>query len=343
MSATDRTRVLVTGATGFLGGRALRALSTRADVEPIAACRNPIRLPDWFTGQVRSGDLLDPDYRRDVVRDVDVICHLGTWGAFWGHRREERTHFLEPAVDLVNQAVAAGARRFVLAATVAIATPSRDGTAVGDFAPARYTGFWPHADRLIDLDRHLRESSGAGTEMVTLRLGHFVGAGNALGLVSALAPRLRTRLVPWLNGGRARLALVGDHDLGEGVARAALAPGLDSYESFNICGPEFPTARTVIEFIADEIGAPAPWFSVPYRAGYAFGGLMEALHPVLPGADPFLTRSLVHVAEDWWCPSDYATAKLGYLPTQDWRDAVRENLRWLRDQPHTWPRLAQAV
>jgi nucleoside-diphosphate-sugar epimerase len=340
---TSPTRVLITGATGFLGGQVLAALRADPRAEPIAACRTPARLPEDFTGEVRAGDLLDAGYRRSVVRGVDVVCHAGTWGAFWGHAEQERRHFLEPALDLLDNARAAGVRRFLLASTVAVGTPSRQGAPVDDFSPAARTGFWPHADALIELDRHMRETSGQGTEMVTLRLGHFAGAGNTLGMVPALLPRLRTRMVPWLAGGRARLALVADSDLGQGMALAALADGLDPYESFHICGPEFPTMREVLEFIAAETGLPAPRISVPYGAGYAFGRLMELLHPVLPGSSPFLTRSLVHVAEDWYCPSDYAGRKLGYRPQKDWRTAVRETLTERAAQGYAWPRLAQAA
>lgn len=124
-------------------------------------------------------------------------------------------------------------------------------------------------------------------------------------------------------------------------ALAATAEGLDDYESFNICGPEFPTAR--IELICEETGFPRPWFSVPYGGGYAFGWLMENLHPVLPGASPFLTRSLVHVSEDWYCPGDYAARKLGYVPCKNWRVAVREALADRAAQGYRWPRLAQAA
>lgn len=336
-------RVLVTGATGFLGGNVLAALGARGGVEAIAACRTPDKLPPDFTGEVRPGDLLDAGYRRAAVEGVDVVCHTGTWASFWGHAVQERTHFFEPARDLVDQAVAAGVGRFLLASTVAVAAPRRDGEPVGDFATTRPTGFWPHLDRLIDLDAHMREQSGRGTQMVTMRLGHFVGAGNQIGVVAALAPRLRTRLVPWVARGRARLPLVGDRDLGQAFALAATAEGLDHYESFNICGPKFPTTREVIEFMCDETGFPRPWFSVPYGAGYAFGWAMEKLHPLLPGTSPFLTRSLVHVSEDWYCPVGYATGKIGYVPVKDWRVAMREALADRAQHGYRWPPLAQAA
>lgn len=184
-----------------------------------------------------------------------------------------------------------------------------------------------------------RPEAFPGAQMVTMRLGHFVGAANTLGMVPALVPRLRTRLVPWLAGGRARLP-VADTDLGEAFALAATAEHLDDYESFNIVGPTVPTARGVIEFIADETGSPRPAFSVPYAAGYAFAWLMETLHPVLPGPAPFLTRSLVHVSENWNCSNAHATRTLGYTPRKHWRTAVRESLTAGETQGHPWPRLA---
>ena len=335
------TTVLVTGATGFLGGNVLTAVAALPDVTVVAACRRPARLPAGFDGEVRAGDLDDPAYRRQVVKGVDVVCHTASAASMWGHPREERERFLAPAVDFVDRAVEAGVGRFILAGTVAMSPPPEGGAPLDDGAETRHSGFWPHLDRLIDLDRHMAAKAGQGTQTVLLRLGHFVGVGNSVGLVPALVPRLRTRLVPWLDRGRRRLPLVSDTDLAAAFALAATAPGLADYESFHIVGPELPTLREVIDHIAVTAGCPRPWVSVPQRLGYVAGGLMERLPPVLPGRSPFLTRSIVYLCEDWYCTNDHAGRTLGYVPRKGWRLAVDEQLQGLAAAGYPWPRLSQ--
>ena len=330
--------VLVTGATGFLGRRILGALKDQG-VNAVAACRDRAKLPADFQGEVRIGDLTDAAYRASVVQGMDAVCHAGTWGAFWGHAKQERDLFLLPALDLMEQSRKAGVGRFLLASTVAVADRGAKGSAIDDFAPTRKTGFWPHVDALIDIDARMQQMASPSLRMVSMRLGHFVGADNSLGLVPAIIPRLKTRLVPWLGMARARMPLVTAEDMGQAFALAATVEGLATYESFNIHSGELPTIRSVISHIAKEARVPAPLLHAPYWSGYLFGRLMEAL----PTPTPFLTRSIVHVSEDWNCPIDHARQVLGYTPNGDWRRAVAESVVERRKDGFRWPALNQAI
>lgn len=336
------TTVLVTGATGWLGGHIVAALATRPGLTVIAACRNTERLPEGFEGETRIGDLTDPDYRHSVVQGVDVVLHAGTWSSFWGHRNAERELFLEPSLDLIDQAAAAGVSRFVTASTVALGTPAARGKQVPDDDAPIKRGFWPHLDFMIDVEDHMRATAGP-MEMVSMRLGHFVGAGNSLGLVSAIIPRLATRMVPWVAGGRAHLPLVSGADMGEAFALAALARGLEPFEAIAIVGPEQPTAREVFSFVAERAGVPRPMYSVPVPAAFAFATLMEALHPILPGKAPFLTRALVHVGQNWHMDARTAAAKLGYRPRDRWQDVAIASIEERRALGFPWPALAQPL
>lgn len=339
--ADQAITVLVTGATGFLGNAVLKAFKTQHSVRIIAACRDRRRLADGFCGEVREGDLRDPDYLPRLVKDVDVICHTGTWAAMWDHQNLEQRNFYQPTLALIDAATQTGVQRFLMTSTVVIAQKQAIATGYDDFSATEKTGFWPHVDYLIDIDGHMQANAHRGMQMICLRLGHFVGAGNTLGLVPVLVPRLKTWLVPWLAGGRSRMPLVTDSDLGDAYVKACLAQSLNNYESFNICGAEFPSTREVIRYIADKSGAPTPLFSVPYPVGYGFAYTMEKLFPIVPGKDPFLTRSIVHLAEDWLCNTEYARNKLGYTPQKDWRTALDEALAELKTQDYPWPRLAQ--
>ncbi|VAW52476.1 hypothetical protein MNBD_GAMMA05-1086 [hydrothermal vent metagenome] len=138
-------------------------------------------------------------------------------------------------------------------------------------------------------------------------------------------------MVPWVAGGKARVPLVDGRDLGVAFALATQADGLNNFTSFNICGPSFPTMREIVNFIHDETGAPLPHFGVPLSGAYIFAWLMEKINPLIPG-DPFLTRAIVYLGEDWYAPSDLAKKRLGYEPKIDWKTAIKRQLEDMEKQ-----------
>lgn len=340
MSA-EKLTILITGASGFLGKAIIKSFKKSDNVTLIAACRNKQKLPASFKGEVREGDLRDQTYLKSMVQGIDVICHAGTWAAMWSHAKQEQHNFYQPTLNLIEYAIEAGVKRFLMTSTVVVAKKNKDTQLIDDFSETQKTKFWPHLDYLIDVDDYMKKNAHRGMQMVTMRLGHFVGADNKLGLVPVLVPRLKTFLVPWLATGKRRLPLVADSDLGNAFVKACSATKLLDYESFNICGTIFPTTREVINYISQKTNLATPWFSVPYPIGYLFAFIMEKLFPVMPGKSPFLTRSVVHLAEEWVCNTEYAHNKLGYQAQKDWHIAMDEALNKLKEKNYPWPYMAQ--
>lgn len=316
-------KVLVTGASGFVGSHVLDALKQREDVHLIAACRDKDKLPAGYEGEVRVGDLRDAGYRREMVKGIDVLCHAAAWSSLWGHREESRRLFLDHSLALIADAKAAGVTRFVNTSTTSAASPDHSADPMSR-GIAR--ALWPHLCNVVAIEDALRDSSGPSFQVVNLRLGIFAGHRYSLGLLPILVPRLKTHLVPWVAGGRTSLPITDGRDIGQAFAQAAIAEGLADYEGFNIVGPEVPTVHDVITFLHAEYDLPLPHFGVPFALAYPFAWLMEKLDPFVPW-EPLVTRSIIHLMEEVSVDNVKAERLLGYKARHPWREAIRVQMR----------------
>ena len=271
--------VLVTGATGFVGSHVLETLMERDDIRLIAACRDRRRLLPKFSDEVREGGLHDERYLDRLLDGVDVVCHAAAWTSLWGHAEESKALYYDPTVRLIDKAIECRVSRFLNVSSTSAAAPSESADPISPGIPRR---FWPHLCNVVAIEDYMRDHADRGCTMVNLRLGIFAGKRYALGLLPILLPRLKTHLVPWVAGGKTNVPFIDGRDIGQAFALAVMEPSLSGYASFNIVGPDLPTAREMIEFLHAEFGYPEPHFSVPFPIAYVFAWLMEKLHRFHP-------------------------------------------------------------
>jgi nucleoside-diphosphate-sugar epimerase len=317
----DKPVVLITGATGFVGSHVLKAMK-EAPVELIAACRKPEKLPEWFKGEVRSGDFRDQTYVDTLPVGVDIVIHAAAWTSMYGHRSIEEERYLKPTLHFLDAVESAGVSRFVFPSSHGAAPIGKGQNALSEGVGPAY---WPHLQVVVAIENEMRKRASDKTTMVNMRLGLFVGENYSLGLLPILTHRLKTHLVPWVDGGSPPLPLIDGADIGQAIRKAALEPSLSGFESFNIIGPSVPTMRELVTYLNKEYGYPKPHFSVPSWIAFPFAKLMRAIDPLVPW-DPLIVPAIVHLLQDFRVDNAEAIERLHYQPIVPWKKSVDRQL-----------------
>ena len=241
--------VVVTGASGFLGGHLCRAFLARGwSVRALARRPDAATLPAGVT--VARLDL--PDHvDAAALAGADALVH-----AAWATRetddaRAERQNVGGTRV-LVDAARKAGVRRIVFISSVAAAPD----------APNAYGRSKAAAEALLD------------ARDLVVRPGTILarGGGGIFGLMRDLMVKLH--VVPLFGGGRQPLQTVHVDDVCEAVARA-IERGITG--AINVAEPDPLSFRDVLRLAASRMGTRCLFIPLPFAPALAAVRTMERL------------------------------------------------------------------
>ncbi|HSB39845.1 MAG TPA: NAD(P)H-binding protein [Gaiellaceae bacterium] len=266
--------ILITGATGFIGPRVVRALRER-DLPVRALVRRSgsgtaTTLAAWGA-ELAQGDMTDAGSLRRAVEGCDVVVHLV---AIRQGRAEEFRSVMEQGTrDLVAASREAGIRRFVLMSALGTSEETRS--------------LVPYYHAKWDEEEAVR---GSGIEHVIFRPSFvFARDGGILPTFRRLA-RL-TPVTPIIGSGRQRIQPIWIEDLAAYFA-AAVDHGEAANRLFELGGPDVVSWNEFWERLKHALGMRRPSVHVPT-------GLMRVnalLTERLPGNIP-LTRDLLTMLE----------------------------------------------
>ncbi|GGK33001.1 NAD-dependent epimerase/dehydratase family protein [Nocardia camponoti] len=201
-------RVLVTGASGFLGGALVRDLVARGEHDVTILVRPTSNLADLGDAveQVRVvyGDLTDPASLVAATSGVDAVIHSAARVDERGRRQRFIAENLTATEHLLEGARANGARRFVF-----ISSPSalmdRDGGDQCDVDeslpyPTRYLNFY--SETKAAAERAVLAANTTEFATTALRPRAIWGAGDRSGPIVRLLGRTAAGSLPDLSYGR---------------------------------------------------------------------------------------------------------------------------------------------
>jgi len=290
-----RKKVLVTGASGFLGSYLVVAL-LQAGYSVRALVRNQKR-PSWIAPDLLQevewveGDILDIISLEEAMEGVEVVIHSAAMVSFVPKDRKSMYQVnVEGTAYVVNAAIEKKIGRLIHISSVAALGRVSGGGLVDERAKWREGRLQTHYARSkFQAELHAWRGHGEGLDTVIVNPSTILGFGNWEQSSCAIFKQLYEGF-PWYTSGLNGFVDVRD------VARATVlllekAQGGQRY----IINGETWTFQQLQSYIADGFGRKRPYRKVTgFLLGLAWR--VEALRAAVTGKRPLLTRESARVA-----------------------------------------------
>lgn len=323
-------KVLLTGATGFLGRTLARQLSARDHALRVLA--RPTSRLEGLPGdaEIVIGDVTDASSMQRAAQGCDAVLHAAALVRIWV---SDPTRFEEVNVGGLRNALAAArsaSARLVYTSSFIALGPSGRG-ALDASRPHPGPPFRNPYERTKALaDAVAREAATRGDDVVILYPGVVYGPGDMTeGNIVArmIADHLGGRLPALVGPADRRWSYAFVEDVAAGhVLALEKAPAGEGY----VLGGENATLGQVFALVQEIAGAAPPRLRIPYGLATLLGRA-QWLWAELTGHPPQLTHGEVGVfREEWACDSARAERELGYR-SRPLAEGLRRTIDWLRE------------
>lgn len=271
MTAGGSRRILLTGATGYVGGRLLTALEQAGHQVRCVARRPEFLRPNVGAGtEVVAADLLDRASLTSAMAGMEVAYYLvhsmGAGGAFETQDRQAARHFAEAARD-------AGMRRLIY---------------LGGLGDSRQA-LSPHLRSRHEVGDILRSS---GVQTIEFRASIVIGSGSlSFELIRALVERLPIMTTPrWVSVPAQPIAVA---DLLDYLVAALDLPD-DGHHTFEIGGADRMSYGDLMREYARQRGLRRIMIPVPVLTPWLSSLWLGLVTPVYARIGRILIESIKH-------------------------------------------------
>ncbi len=324
--------VVVTGASGFLGGRLAQLLAARgAEVTVIARSGSDLRHLAELPIRIVRAELADDEPLRSACRSATHIYHCAGCSTDWASWQA----YCDANV-IGTQAMLAAARhagqlqRFVHVST----------TDVYGYPAVPCDESQPLVDVGLPYNRSKCQGEAAvwaahrehALPITILRPATIFGPrGKAF--TTDIALLLRQRSMALFDHGRARGGFCYVDNVAEALILAGDSPATLG-RAYNVTDGTGATWKEYVHALAAGLGLRKPWLDLPSRLALPLAGVMERAYTRLPlPGRPILTRHAVELlSKDQEYPIDRARRDFGLAPAVSWSESLERSIEWLRKQ-----------
>jgi oxidoreductase len=321
-------RVVITGATGFLGGALARALAREgAEIHALARARANRSTLDGTPVTWHAGDVTDPSSLAGVLAGAAWVIHAaGRLGAAGISEEFYQRVNVDGTRNVLSAALQAKEKPRVLhLSSPGVLGPTTRGPATEDapFAPTN-----PYERSKAASEQVAREFAARGLPVVIGRPGFIYGPGDQH--VLKLFRAIRRGRFFYIDDGTHICHPTFISDAVDGML-LCLRQGR-SGEAYHICGPSPVTFRELGETIANALGVRPPSLSLPRWAAMIGATGLESLGRLIRRTPPLSRTGVAFFSEDRVFSCNKAHDELGYTPQCDLITGVTHTVAWYQQR-----------
>jgi nucleoside-diphosphate-sugar epimerase len=322
---------LVTGASGFLGGRVAQMLHERGEeVVVLARANSDLRHLSSTPVRVVRGDLSNRTALEEAVKHVRQIFHCAACSTDWAPKQ---TYFEANVVGTHNLIAAAREAtrldRFLHVSTTDIyGYPQIPCTEEHSFTDAGL----PYNQTKGQAEAVVWKAHREHRIPITIIRPATIYGPRGKDFTQEIAMLLRQRLMAYVDHGTAPGGFTYVDSVVQAMLDAAASPHTAG-QAYNIADGTGATWERYATLFAEELGTKPPWIDLSFRAAMALARILETPHACLRlRGRPLLTRHAVYLlGRNQEFPIEKAKNSFGFSPDISLEEGIRRSVAWLND------------
>jgi nucleoside-diphosphate-sugar epimerase len=322
-------KVLLTGASGFIGGHLAEELIRRG-CRVTCLVRRTSRTSGLERLRLRlvAGDYMNPASLEEALRGQDTVFHLAAvlngrdWEAYYRANTLSTQNLVEACLK-----ANAGLGSFVFVSSISAVGPSSGGRRLDEEAPCRPISSYGRSKLAAE---QAVKSTGDRLPWVIIRPPNVLGPRQSE-LLQAIH-LVRRGIMPVVGTGLPQTSVCDVEDLVRALILAAEKREALG-QTYLVTDGEDYAWQDITLALAEELGVRKMWLRLPYGLQYSLAWLAEGASR-LTNRPPLLSREMLRSGHrfEWLYDGGKIRRQLGFSARFTMRDSVRRAVAWYRQR-----------
>jgi 2-alkyl-3-oxoalkanoate reductase len=328
-------KVLITGASGFLGGRTAAHFADLDDFSVRATSRSTKKANalNQRGCEFHAGDLLDESFVKSLVNGIDTIVHCAALSSPYGVRSAFESANIRATETLLTQAKKAGVSKFIFISTPTIYVDLKPKYNIKESDPLPKKSVNRYAETKLIAEKLVLANNNESFQTLALRPRAIIGAEDTV---------IFPRVLNAYEKGKLKIVGRGDNlcdltcarNVIEAIHCAMRANNSAFGEAYNITNGEPVNFWEMLNYTLETLGLNRVSKKVPKGVAIRVAALVESYYKLFhPHKEPTLTEYGIAVLADHFT-MDISKAKtlLNYQPVMTTKEGIDEFIQWHKNQ-----------